>query len=71
MAKNFDIYALVHENEQLGLLCEYPYKKNNVAHVSLLWIKRGDKVKLPALKKRFPVKWVKVRDNKHLLELLT
>jgi len=72
MIRDWDLYVLVHENEEKGPLCEYP-KSDGVCRVYFFWTEVGSG-KLPPerhFESKFPTKWLRVKDSKSFMGLFT
>lgn len=63
MNKHWNVYILVHENDDKGPVCIYP-KDDGVANVQFFWSEVGSGRKPPPPSKsvKFPSKWIRVKN---------
>lgn len=73
MTKDYDLYIFCHKNEETGPICFYDkvgtgYKMYMYTH---MFDTGPKKPKLPKVESKFEGKWVKVKNNQHLITILT
>lgn len=72
MTKDYDVYIFVHKNDDAGPICFYDVKGSGYKiymYTHMFDIEK--KPKLPPVKSKFPGKWLKVKNNAHLIKILT
>lgn len=72
MTVDYDIYIFCHKNEETGPICIYDKTGSGFKiHMYTHMFDISKKPKLPKVTSKFKGQWVKVKNNQHLIALLT